>query len=299
MNRQPFQSIFSKDFLKSFYCSNSFIYDKIFENDQLVFERVIFSSEYITKEYRCFLSFEKYKVERIVSAKWEYLKQIDRGNISIDKFTDFFRSHFDKVCEIQHFDPAKHNDWPGYHFHRKPYGAKIIIANISGKVPIPMTAYDFDKNSQVPPDKNIIGIKTYFSEELKIDFEKMLYLKGTCIFVFLYDDASLLDWKVFQDDQNQRKEGLDVRMYIQPYLNPFPKLELECELLDKTGNQLLSETKFVRSRYDISHRFLSAIDGEIHSCKLKLFEDGILIDDLSGNPIRQITVSMHIAGGAK
>ncbi len=287
-----FGSIFDEEFVRLFYYSNSFIYDKFHENGSLIFQRVIFSNKYVNKEYKCQSSFDNYIVDRLVSPKWNYIQQTNKNSISIDSFVRLFSSQLDNEYNIKIFDPARHGDWPGFHFHKSQCGSKTII--ISPEMEIPDNVYGFKHESNI--DARLEINKDYFCHEWNIEFDKLVQLKNSIVFIFLYDNASIVDWKVFQHPENKKREGLDVRLDIDAYLHPFPRLELECKLYDAGGSELFSETRVLNSRYDIVHKFVANSDGEIHRCVTKLYEDGKLIDDHSGAPIRKINVSMNVMG---
>lgn len=290
--KNAFKSVFDKEFIQLFYYSNSFTYDRFYDEDKVIFQRIIFSNEYVNKEYKYRSFFGHYTVERMVAPKWNYIKQISRNEISLEKFIDFFSLQLDSKYYIKTFDPARHGDWPGFHFHRIQCGSKTIIA--SPEKEVPNDTYGFSHETSFEEEYEVT--KDYFYHEWRIDFDKLRQLKSSTVFIFLYDNASIIDWKVFQNPENTKREGIDVRLNIAPHLHPFPNLELECELLDAEGAKLFAERISLKSRYDIVHKFLANSDGEIHRCIAKLYEDGKLIDDHSGIPIRKIQFTMHPMG---
>ena len=287
-----FNAVFDKSFFQLFYYSNSFVYDKFYLDGEIALKRVIFSNSYINKEYKYESVIGECRVERQVSPKWNYIKRISRDEISIEEFIKLFAIELEIPCNIKIFDPAKHGDWPGFNLHRTRCGSKTIITN--PELEIPNDIYEFKKVDASVVDHDLLT--DFFSNEFRIDYEKIHQLKRSCVFIFLYDNASILDWKIFQTAGNKKLEGVDVRLNIEPHLHPFPKLELKCELVSKDGNILLNKNVVLKTRYDIVHQFISDLEGEIYNCNFHLYEDGKLIDDCSGIPVRQIHVSVHPMG---
>jgi len=286
-------SVFTNEFVEQFYYSRSFTYDVFRKNGNVIFRRITVSSEYVEKEYKCQTTFGCYSIERMAApTKWDYLKHMGGNDFNIAPFINLFQESLQLEYYITTFDPAKHSDWPGYHLCRSNTGSRITILSPERQVPIDVYGF-LQKTAIEDQDK---ATKAFFYNEWKIDVDKMLQLTNAIVFVFLYDDASIADSKIFQDQDNPKKEGADVTLNVARFLHPFPKLELECVLLNNDEAVLLSEKRSIESRFDVSHRFLSTNEGEIHRSVLKLYENGRLIDDYSGSPIRKIQVSMHVKG---
>ena len=110
--------------------------------------------------------------------------------------------------------------------------------------------------------------------------------------IFLNESAAIRRWKIFKQVKNEKYEGIKINLYISEYISPFPNLELECELLAKNNKSLLYEKKKINSEFDVSHQFECKTEGEIYTCKVRLFENGSLIDDYSGIPVRHVSFSL-------
>ena len=119
-------------------------------------------------------------------------------------------------------------------------------------------------------------------------------LKNSCAIIFLNESAAIQRWKIFTSNENKKNEGIQINLFISDYIYPFPDLELECELWDKNNKCLLHKRKKLLSEFDLSHRFECKIEGEIYTCKVKLYENGNLIDDYSGIPVRQVHFTFEV-----
>lgn len=294
-----FNKIIDDNFINSFLSSSSITYDifkkrnKETNKYETFFQRIIISKDYCNKKYDFHFQHGAYRIERIVFPKWEFINNKYYENLNIYSFEELFSDFINKECYIKEFKNANHGNWPAYHLHKRHLGSDITF--ISKDNPIPDTIYDFYQNEDfsLSIDQDEIA-RLIFSQQFNIDLKCISKLQKSCAIIFLYDSASIIDWKIYKSDNNEKKEGIMVNLFISDYIYPFPKLELECKLLDKDANTLLYSRKEIKSEYELSHNFVCEIEGEIYTCEVKLYENNKLIDDYSGIPTRHIEYTIKV-----
>lgn len=289
MNR-VLNNIFSQDFFNLFYNSNSFKLEEFYLNNQYYCTLVSINDEYIDDDFNFEMKIGNIRIKTLVGRKWNYISKTDKNSFSIEKFKNLFEGKINNNYNVKKINPANSGEWPLFYLSKNlGVGANVIIAyqNIYKDI--------LERNDEKASfSKELVHDLKALLNEKGVDLEKLYFLKKALVIIIPYSNASILSWRVFEKEKGW--EALRCKLQFKRFLHPFPEYNLKCKLFDKDDNTFYENEVKITNEDELVFDFIPQKQSsiEIHKVELKLYENGLLIDDHSGYPIRKLKIKFDI-----
>lgn len=286
--------IFNQKFVQSFLDYTSLDLEEFNINNDYFFTRVIFSNKYTKSNYSVETKIEDVTTKKHVVLIRDYIKRTEDNTYDSTKLIDLFRDKISEKHKAKIIELASHNSKPLWYIKRDlGVSAKVfLIYHEDNQKYIDTICEDC-----VLDESKLINNSEAVSNELGIELNNVPFLKDGLVFILPHEDASIINWKIFKEDQ--RWEGLKCKLNFKRYLYPFPNFKLECRLYDKNNEKFYSKIVNINNEDQLILKFLPLKDDarEIYRVETMLYEYEQLIDECSGYPMRQIKVDVKLMGG--